>query len=73
VLFELVDFDSRGNRMRDAIESRARMFAAQLGGEIVLLALTREQVDEHAPPRARRRTRRIAARTTTTSRRAGRC
>jgi hypothetical protein len=53
VLFELTDYDSSGNRMRETIERRARRFTAELGVEleaIVDVALTREQVDDYDIP-----------------------
>lgn len=53
VIFELLDHDSAGNRMRETISRRARTFAAEVGvdiGEIVEVALTAEQVRDHNIP-----------------------
>jgi hypothetical protein len=53
VVFLLCDFDSSGARMRETFERRARRFAADLGVDVAAIehvALTREQVVEHAIP-----------------------
>jgi hypothetical protein len=53
VIFELGDYDSSGNRMRETIERRACVFAKELRVDlaaIVNVALTREQVADHGIP-----------------------
>jgi hypothetical protein len=53
VVFQLLDFDSSGNRMRESFEKRADTFARELGVDLSAIervALTREQIDSHSIP-----------------------